>query len=67
MDFNDDFFNIIMNSLNGVGGFNKKDFIPPMQMWQVIIPMPGMMILLDRDILRQYLDESNGEYGEETY
>jgi hypothetical protein len=67
MEFNDDFFSIIMNSLNGVGGFNMENFVPPKQMWQVVIPMPGVMILIDRDILRQYLDESDGEYGEETY
>ena len=36
-------------------------------MWQVIIPMPGMMMLIDREILKQYLLEEGDEYGEETF
>ena len=68
MEFNDEFFEIITNSLNGVGGFDNNAFAQtPYQMWQVIIPMPGMMMLIDRDILKQYLLEEGDEYGEETF
>ena len=68
MEFNDEFLEIITNSLNGVGGFNNNEFAQtPYQMWQVIIPMPGMMMLIDREILKQYLLEEGDEHGEETF
>nr|BAR34093.1 hypothetical protein [uncultured Mediterranean phage uvMED] len=66
MEMNDEFYQIIQNSLSDMAGEDLNAYNPMMQMWQVIVPMPGMLLLVDRDILRQYLEDGD-DCGEEAY
>ena len=66
MEINDEFYQIIQNSLSDIAGHDLSAYNPMMQMWQVIVPMPGMLLLVDREILKQYLEDGE-DYGEEAF